>query len=59
MTEMRLKVVPQEIICEKWHICPEKFHIFPKTMTQTFNNGLTHLISQRQGGMNFYVQAGW
>ena len=39
--QMRLKVVPQQIICKKWYICP-------KTITQTWLklrcwiNGLTH-----------------
>ena len=54
MTEMRLKAVLQQIISEKWHICPEKLHICLKTMTQTWLklrcwiNGLTHLCKKVQ-----------
>ena len=52
MTEMRLKVVPHQIFCEKWHIHPQKNCTFAqkpnsnKTQTQMLNlTKKTHVLT--------------
>ena len=44
MTEMRLKVVLQQIICEKWHIHPRKIAHSPES--HNFNMIQTQMLDQ-------------